>query len=91
MIRWTRKAHEDLQAQLAFIERDNPLVVKNIAIQIRNAVESLESFPQLGREGRIEGTQELIIPKLPFICVYRDVEGQVEILRLLHERMQWPR
>lgn len=88
MPRWTRPAQKDLQAQLEYIQRENPEIVSRIAARIRKATESLDAFPQLGRDGTVEGTRELIIPKLPFICVYRIKNEHVEIIRFLHERMR---
>ncbi|THB69230.1 MAG: type II toxin-antitoxin system RelE/ParE family toxin [Desulfovibrio sp.] len=90
MARWTLPAKKDLQSQLEYIESENPDVARRVAVQIRTATESLDTYPNLGRDGMVAGTRELVIPKLPFICVYRVREGRVEILRLLHERMQWP-
>lgn len=89
MPKWTEPARRDLQAQLEYIERENPDVVSRIAVQIKKATESLDSYPQIGRDGSVDGTLELVIPRLPFICIYRQKNGQVEILRFLHERMQW--
>ncbi|WP_163351865.1 type II toxin-antitoxin system RelE/ParE family toxin [Desulfovibrio sp. JC010] len=85
---WTKPAQRDLQGQLEYIKRENPEIVSRIAAQIKKATESLDSFPQLGRDGTVEGTRELIIPKLPFICVYRIKNNRVEIIRFLHERMR---
>ncbi|TIH13393.1 type II toxin-antitoxin system RelE/ParE family toxin [Marinifilum sp. JC120] len=88
MPRWTKPAQKDLQGQLEYIERENPEIVSRIASQIRKATESLDTFPQIGRDGTVEGTRELVIPKLPFICVYRIKDNHVEIIRFLHERMR---
>jgi toxin ParE1/3/4 len=88
MPRWTKPAQKDLQAQLEYIERENPDIVSRIATRIRKASESLDTFPQLGRDGTVDGTRELVIPKLPFICVYRIKDSHVEIIRFLHERMR---
>jgi plasmid stabilization system protein ParE len=91
MPKWTIPAQRDLQAQLEFIERENPDVVTRVAAQIKKATESLDSFPRIGRDGMVPGTLELVIPRLPFVCVYRLRDDRVEILRLLHDRMLWPR
>jgi len=88
---WTLPARRDLQAQLEYIERENPDIVSRIAIQIKKATESLDMFPQIGRNGTVQGTKEFVIPRLPYICIYRQSKGRVEILRLLHDKMQWPR
>jgi toxin ParE1/3/4 len=91
MPRWSRPARQDLEAQLEYVGRESPGLVGRVAAQVRQATEALDVFPQLGREGVVEGTRELVIPRLPFVCVYRIRDGRVEILRFLHERMQWPR
>lgn len=90
MPRWTKPAFQDLEAQLTYIERENPALVSRIALRTKKAIDALETFPHLGRPGVVEGTRGLVLPQLPFVCVYRIRGDQVEILRILHERMQWP-
>ncbi len=91
MPRWTQPAKKDLQAQIEYIQRENPAIASRVAAQIRKATDSLDAYPQLGRDGFVKGTKELVIPRLPFVCVYRYHNEQVEILRFLHERMRWPK
>jgi toxin ParE1/3/4 len=50
----------------------------------------LKNFPSLGREGRIEGTRELIFPGLPYIAVYRIKDQVVEVPRVYHAAQDWP-
>jgi len=61
-----------------------------IARTIYDSVTSLESFPQRGRLGRIDGTRELVLTPLPFIVVYRIKQNIVEAVRVLHGSQQWP-
>ncbi len=91
MARWSIPARRDLQAQPEYAGREHPDAARRTATQLKKAVESLDAFPQLGREGSVKGTMELVIPGSPYICVYRVRDGRVEILRLLHDRMQCPR
>jgi toxin ParE1/3/4 len=44
----------------------------------------LRSTPNRGRAGRAEGTRELVLPRLPYIVVYRVTESDVEILHIYH-------
>jgi toxin ParE1/3/4 len=48
---------------------------------------SLETFPNLGRAGRIAGTREITMA--PYVIVYR-VAQAVEILRIYHGAQNWP-
>jgi toxin ParE1/3/4 len=50
----------------------------------------LRNNPEFGRTGRVAGTRELVIPKTPFIVLYR-VNGQsLEILRIYHAAQRRP-
>jgi toxin ParE1/3/4 len=43
-----------------------------------------------GRPGRVPGTCELVIPRLPYIIVYRLNAGGVDVVRVYHTSRMWP-
>lgn len=45
----------------------------------------------VGRQGRVEGTRELIVPNTPYIVAYRIFENQIRILAVIHTARHWPR
>lgn len=47
-------------------------------------------FPEMGRLGRVSGTRELIVSRMPYIAIYHLRNNTVEILRLLHMAQLWP-
>jgi len=47
-------------------------------------------FPNRGRQGRVEGTRELVLAPLPFIVVYRVKTDAVEIVRVYHGAQDRP-
>ena len=53
---------------------------------------TLETFPHLGRPGRVQGTREVAFPPFPFVAVYEvlDARDEVRVLRVLHGAQQWP-
>jgi addiction module RelE/StbE family toxin len=87
---WTIQAKQDLKAQLAYISQENPEAAKNMAVRIKVSCAGLDQYPKVGRVGAVKGTRELVLPGTPYVCVYRLVDGRVQILRLLHTRMMWP-
>jgi toxin ParE1/3/4 len=89
-IRWSPLATEDLFRIAEYIARENEPAAQRVAKAIYENVTQLNSFPNRGRRGRIEGTREMPVPSLPFIVVYRVAEEIVEIARIIHGAQRWP-
>ncbi len=62
----------------------------HIANIVKERVELLNSFHELGREGRVKGTRELVFAEFPYIIPYRIKNGNIEILRFFHAKRQIP-
>ena len=75
---------------MGYIRTRNASAAERVAHTIHDGIVLLESFPGRGRPGRIEGTRELVFSPLPFVAVYRVIQGTVEIVRLLHGAQRWP-
>ncbi|WP_417319534.1 type II toxin-antitoxin system RelE/ParE family toxin [Emcibacter sp.] len=86
----TRTGKKSLSAQLSYIHTRNPTAARRMAATIALNLQQLSAFPKSGRLGRVKGTRELIIPRTPFIAVYRIKGRRVEVLRILHDRQNWP-
>ncbi|MCL4536705.1 MAG: type II toxin-antitoxin system RelE/ParE family toxin [Nitrospirae bacterium] len=89
-LKWTRPAIKDLRDAGDFIALDNPTAADRMADRVKEAVEYLIQYPNIGRIGRVQGTRELIISGAPFIVVYRIKTPAIEILRVLHHARKWP-
>jgi addiction module RelE/StbE family toxin len=89
-IRWTTIAANDLKAAYEYVREESVVHADKLVARILSGIEMLERYPQLGREGRLEGTQELAITGTPFIVFYRIRRNQVEILGVLHAARKWP-
>jgi toxin ParE1/3/4 len=90
-IRWLKRALANLNAEAAFIARDNPSAAARVVEAISAAVELLAQHPALGRPGRVEGTRELVVPDTPYLIPYRVRGHAVEILRVFHGARKWPK
>jgi addiction module RelE/StbE family toxin len=79
-VRWTRPALRHLREIAQYIERDNPRAARRVVTFIRQQVTALADQPAMGREGRVHGTRELVITRLPYVVAYRLAGGAVEVL-----------
>ncbi|KXF74902.1 hypothetical protein ATN84_22035 [Paramesorhizobium deserti] len=86
---WSEDAETDLDAITNYIARDDVIAAIGMRDEIEGQIERLREFPLSGREGRVEGTRELVVTHTPFIVVY--IMGDaVQIVRVLHGAQQWP-
>ena len=89
-VRWTESASNDLRGITRYIRKDNPAAARAVAKATLDAADSLSIFPLRGREGRIAGTHELVVPRLPYIAVYRVTATAIQILHIYHGAQNWP-
>lgn len=89
-VRWLTPAREDMQALVNWYEENDADSLADVAQRIWDAAQSLVKLPSRGRPGIVEGTRELLIPRLPYMLVYVVKDKDVSILRLLHQHQNWP-
>lgn len=77
-------ARSDIANIHEYVARDNPQAAKRVVAAIERATDRLSIFPLSGRIGAVETTRELVIPRLPYIAVYRVTEDTVEIIAVYH-------
>ncbi|GBO56321.1 YafQ toxin protein [Pseudanabaena sp. lw0831] len=87
-VRLLRKALHNLEVIHEYIARDNPEAALKLVIKIRSAVKQLETFPEMGRVGRVKETREIVVN--PYFIVYRVNGSFVDILRILHSARKFP-
>jgi toxin ParE1/3/4 len=77
-------AARDLAAIVDYIARDNPTAAQNVFLGIRRHLDRLTLLPLLGRPGRVEGTRELTVPRLPYLVVYQVSSNAITVVAVLH-------
>jgi addiction module RelE/StbE family toxin len=87
---WSEGAEANLQDIFQRIAQDNVTAAFEMEERIRGSVRRLRDMPRSGRIGGLPGTYELVIPRSPYIAVYRISEDAIGIVRLLHGRQLWP-
>lgn len=63
-------AYRDLDRIYSWIAKDRPRSANTVVDRILESVERLGRFPDIGHIGRLPGTQEWVVPGLPYIVVY---------------------
>ena len=91
---WSIDALDELDGIVAYIARDDPIAANKIADTIERTVDALASRP-MGRKGRVNGTYEKVVSKLPYIIAYAlgdQPRGHetITILRVIHGARDWP-
>jgi toxin ParE1/3/4 len=89
-VRWTADAADDLERICDDIAEDRPDSARRVAQSVIDGIGTLETFPNLGRVGRVQGTREIAFPPLPFVAIYEIREEQIVVLRILHGAQSWP-
>ncbi|MGI2036428.1 type II toxin-antitoxin system RelE/ParE family toxin [Rhizobium panacihumi] len=92
-VTWAREALNDMREQIAFIAEDNPAAARRVADRLRDTGEALGEIAT-GRPGRVTGTYEKSVIRLPYIISYelRPIASResVVILRVIHTARDWP-
>lgn len=90
-INFTPQAVNDLLEIQSYITEHDERVATSIIDRIRQTIMMFERFPLLGREGLIEDTREFSVVGLPYVIVYKIAsETDIDILTIIHERMEYP-
>ena len=90
-VKWLRGALRNLDAEAAFIAKDDPAAARAVVLRVLEAVEMLVAQPGLGRPGRVPKTRELVVLNTRYIVPYRVRGDAVEILRVFHTSRRPPR
>ena len=90
-VTWSPRARGQLNELVTHIAHDDPDAADRMIDRIFAATANLESYPALGRPGRIEGTRELIVSGMPYIVAYRVQQERVHIVAVWHASQRRPR
>lgn len=90
ILKWHRRARQDLVKVRAYIARENPKAAAKVAKRILESVARLPDSPAIGLTGRLIGTRELIVTDTPYLLPYTVGGEEIVILRVLHGTQTWP-
>ncbi len=85
----TPAALDDIENIIAYISKDNRQAARKLHDNIKAKIYSLADFPLAHKEGRIQGTREIVVHP-HYVVVYSVLKNKIKILRVLHTSLQWP-
>lgn len=89
-LRWTEEAATDLERIADYLFEHVPDRAAELVRTVYDAPATLLTFPHRGRQGKREGTRELVLSPLPYLVVYAVRDDMIFIVRILHGAQQWP-
>lgn len=88
---WTDEAEKDLENILAYyLKEAGPAVAQSVFARLSEQVGSLRRFPERCRPGRVPGTREYVVARLPYIAVVAVTDSQVFVLAVVHTARKFP-
>ena len=90
-INWTEEAEQDLEnILLYYLDQAGLRVAEAVYNRIRDQVGQLDTFPESTRVGRVPGTRECVISRLPYIAVIDVGHDTVTVLSVVHTARKYP-
>ncbi|MEM1106847.1 MAG: type II toxin-antitoxin system RelE/ParE family toxin [Pseudomonadota bacterium] len=90
-VRLTADAKADLDNIRDYLEPRSRQGLDRIISAVFTTLQHLETFPLMGKPGRIEGTYELIIPGTSLFLIYSMADAtRLDVDRIWDARMQYP-
>lgn len=90
-IQWTAEAERDLEdILLYYVDQAGLHVAEAVYTRIREHVGRIGMFPESARPGRVPGTRECVISRLPYIAVIDVGAEAVTVLSVVHTARKYP-
>jgi plasmid stabilization system protein ParE len=88
---WTDEAEEDLENALTYYFGQAGFeLADKIYHLIKAQVGNLYMMPHRCRPGKVEGTKEYVLHKLPYVAVVHISKDVVTVLNLIHTKRKYP-
>lgn len=90
-IEFAADAEQDLDDIAAYLTERNPAAARRTLTAILSTIDHLATFPLLGEPDVVEGFRRLVVPRLPYVAIYRlPDQYHVRVERVLHTSREWP-
>ncbi|MGD0736004.1 MAG: type II toxin-antitoxin system RelE/ParE family toxin [Terracidiphilus sp.] len=89
-ILWSATSVKHLQESVEYIQGQSADGAITVRRRILETVWRIGEMPYSGREGRIEGTREAVVPRTQYIVAYRVSAQSLDVLGIWHASRLWP-
>lgn len=81
---WAEEAQKDFDQAIAYLQERSRNAADRLGERILKSVAQLERFPEIAPRSRHRGLRQLVVPKTPYLIVYRIEWDVVEIQAVIH-------
>lgn len=90
-VQWTDEAEADLEHILTYyLNEAGERVASAVYDRLREQIGRLQYFPERCRIGRVAGTKEYVLSRLPYVAIVQIEERTVYVLNLIHTAKKFP-
>ena len=86
-VTWTKGALSDLRDIVGYIELRNPKAALRVKQRIVMSSRQLREYPHSGTAVHRADARKLVVTGLPYIIIYRTIDGAVDISNVIDARM----
>ena len=87
---WSTRSSADLKVIVKYISKSNTTAAETLVDRILYIVnQNLPANPELGRQGRVSGTRELVV-HTSYIVIYTVDKNDIYITSVRHTSQLWP-
>jgi len=85
-LRYTPHARGQLEHIAEYIAERDPVASMRVGAQIHKTALFLTEFPLLGHESELSGTREIVVPRIPYVILYRIKKDKetIEVIGIYH-------
>lgn len=84
-LEWSTPAADQFENAQDYYHALDPGAARRLALRMLETTQLLCRHPAIGRPGRVAGTREWVVPRTPYLLVYRKHHDASQVLHVWHE------
>jgi plasmid stabilization system protein ParE len=84
IVRYTRRAQDDLANILNYLDRRSPRGALKVKLAIKRTIDTISQNPNIGRATRVETIRGLPVGRYPYLVFWTVEAGEIWVLHIRH-------